>query len=156
MSGAVIVLADPSETTTITERARATTDGSGSYRLPAAVGRHAVFVDGIYSGQAIVHSGDNHRDFFVRWNGCIARYGTIVDGRTGRLVSGATVSLLGVSTTTGPDGSYRLDYGCQGGRWSNTILLSVTRTGYEDGAIPMGRGEGFSDVLRQDVELMPR
>ena len=89
-------------------------------------------------------------------NGCIVRYGTIAESGTGRPLAGATVSLVGVTATSGSDGAYRLDFGCRAGLWSGTIALSVTRAGYQDGGVPMGRGEGLSGVIRQDVDLDPR
>jgi hypothetical protein len=39
--------------------------------------------------------------------------------------------------------------------WSGSIALSVTRIGYQNGGVPMGRGEGLSGVIRQDLDLAP-
>ena len=88
--------------------------------------------------------------------GCIVRYGTIADASTGRPLAGASVSLLGVTATRGFDGTYRRDIGSRAGLWSNTVFLSVTRAAYQDGGVPMGRGENFTGVIREDVDLDPR
>jgi hypothetical protein len=132
------------------------TDGSGSYRMSLSAGRYLVFADNASVGLALVRSGVNRTDLLVHPNGCIVRYGTIADSSTGRPLAGATVSLVRVTGTSGSDGTYRLDFGCQTGLWSNSICISVTRAGYQDACVPMGRGENLSGVLRQDVDLDPR
>jgi hypothetical protein len=153
---AAVVFADPSNTTSITALGQSTTDASGSYQLSIAAGHYAVYVDRVYGGQVVVRPGANRDDLLVHQNGCIARYGTIADRTTGQALAGATVSLLGVSAVSGIDGAYRLDYGCRSGLWSGSIAISVVRSGYQDGSVPMGRGEGFDSVLRQDVDLDAR
>jgi hypothetical protein len=155
VAGATVVFADPSNASIIAELGRSVADSAGQYQMSVPVGRYSIFVDGVSGGLAIVRAGANRTDLLVHANGCVARYGTLADSRTGRPVAGATVSLLGVTDTSKADGSYRLDFGCQG-RWSNTIFMTVARSGYGDEAVPMGRGEGFADVRRQDVDLAPR
>jgi hypothetical protein len=156
VSGATIVFADPSTTATIVALARSTADAGGSYQMSLAAGRYSVYIDNAYGGLALVHMGTNRTDFLSHSNGCIARYGTIADSRTGQPLGGAVVSLVGVTGTSASDGTYRLDFGCEAGRWSNTIALSVTRVGYQDGSVPMGRGENLTGAIRQDLDLDPR
>jgi hypothetical protein len=118
-------------------------------------GRYHVWVDGAYRGEAWVRSGANRTDLLVHDGGCATRYGTIADAGTGRPIAGATVSLLGVTATTGADGAYRLDFGCRGFfAFTGTIGMSVSRVGYQTGSMPMGRGENLVDALRQDLDLV--
>jgi hypothetical protein len=156
VSGATVVFADPSNTTVIVDEGRSITDSSGLYQISLMAGLYSVYVDAAYGGLARVRTGNNRADLLVHPNGCIVRYGTIADSSTGRPLAGATVSLVGVTAPSGSDGGYRLDFGCRTGMWSGTIALSVTRAGYQDGGVPMGRGEGLSGVIRQDVDLAPR
>lgn len=156
VAGATVIFADPGNTTTITGIGQAVANSSGSYQLSLMARQYAVYIDQVYGGQVLVRTAVNRIDLFVHQTGCIARYGTIGDSRTGAVIAGATVSMLGVTVTTGADGVYRLDYGCRSGLWSNTIGVTVTKAGYQDGGVPMGRGEGFDCVIRQDVDLDPR
>ncbi len=156
VSGANVVFADPSNTTTIVGLGHAATGSGGSYQMSVPTGHYAIYVDNTYGGQAIVRTGANRADLLVHAAGCVVRYGTIADGATGRPLAGAAVSLVGVSGTSGSDGTFRLNLGCQTGLWSNTICLLVTQSGYQDACVPMGRGENLTGVIRQDVDLVPR
>lgn len=131
------------------------TDGTGSYQTSLMVEQYAVSVDGIYSGQARVRSAVNRTDLLVNSGACIVRYGTVADASTGRPVPGATLSMLGVTAVTDVNGWYRFDLGC-GVHFSGTIDMGITRAGYVDGGLPMGRGEGLGGAIRADADLMPR
>jgi hypothetical protein len=153
--GATVIFADPGNTTTIASLGQSIADGGGSYQLSLMPRQYSVYVDKVYAGLAQVRSGVNRTDLLVHPTGCIVRYGTIGDSSTGRPIAGAAVSLLGVAGTSGSDGTYRLDFGCVAGLWSNSICILVTRAGYQDACVPMGRGENFVGVIRQDVDLTP-
>jgi hypothetical protein len=137
--------------------ARATTDASGRYvlSLPAS-GVFTVLVEGGYVGSSRVTGSGYRGDLLVRGGTCISRYGTIADARTLRPVVGATVSLGGQTTTSEPDGWYRLDLGCppSGTIGFNTTFMSVTHPNYALREQVVGRGIG--GVSRLDVDLERR
>jgi hypothetical protein len=101
-------------------------------------------------------SGNYHADFYVRIAGCVARYGTVVDSRTRRPVSGATVSVGGRTATTDQNGWFRLDLGCAAESCIgfNTTILSSSHPNYESGSFVAGRGVCF--VQRVDYDLVRR
>jgi hypothetical protein len=136
---------------------RSSTDGAGSYQLTLMPGRYHVWVDGLYRGEVLVRSGISRLDVLVRDGGCAVRYGMIADAGNGRPIDGTTVTLAGVTATSGADGTYRLDFGCRGPfAFSGTIEMSVSRAGYQTRVLPAGRGENLIDAIRQDVELTPQ
>jgi hypothetical protein len=157
VSGATVSFGDLESVTVLPADPRSITDGGGSYQLTLMPGQYLLWADGTYRGVARVRSGINRTDVLVHDGGCAVRYGSIADGITGRPIAGATVSLVGVSATSGPDGTYRLDFGCRGPfAFSGTIFLSISRAGYQTGSIIMGRGENLIGALRQDVDLAPQ
>ncbi len=155
--GATVSFGDLLSLTALPGDPRSVTDGSGSYQVALMPGQYHVWVDNAYRGLARVRSGVNRTDLIVHDAGCTMRYGTIADASTGRPIAGATVSLVGVTATSGSDGTYRLDLGCRGAfAFTGTIEMSVVRAGYQNRSVPMGRGENLIDVLRQDADLDPQ
>jgi hypothetical protein len=147
LESAAVLAADP----------RSLTDSAGSYQLALMSGRYHVWVDSLYRGETLVRSGVNRTDLLVHDGGCAVRFGTIADVGTGRPIAGATVSLAGVSATSGADGTYRLDFGCRGPfAFAGTIEMSVGRVGYQTLVLPAGRGENLINAIRQDVDLNPQ
>jgi hypothetical protein len=135
----------------------ATTDASGHYvlSLPAA-GTFTVLVDGQYVGFARVTGSRYRGDLLIRGGTCISRYGTLADARTLRPVGGATVSVVGETTISDPDGWYRIDLGCPstGTIGFNTTFMSVTHPNYVTRQQVVGRG--VSGVSRIDLDLERR
>jgi hypothetical protein len=157
VSGATVAFGNYDFSGRVVVTAQSTTSQDGSYQIPSlGATRYLVSIDNASGGLALVRSGLNRIDLFVRPHGCIGVYGSIADGSTGLRLAGAAVLLVGVSTNSGSDGTYRLDLGCRAGLWSNSICLKVTRTGYQDACQPMGRGENLTDVTLQDVDLAPQ
>ena len=157
MSGAIVSFGDLLSPTVLPPDPRSLTDSSGSYQMELMPGRYHVCADSIYRGEALVRSGVNRMDLLVHDGGCAARYGTIADASTGRPIAGVSVSLVSVTATSGPDGSYRLDFGCRGPfAFAGTIEMSVSRVGYQTRSLPMGRGENLINAIRQDADLVPQ
>jgi hypothetical protein len=135
---------------------RAMTDAEGRYALTVPrAGTYAINVNGKNAGTLHV-TGDAFRgDLYVDTTTCIARYGLILDGKTRRPVSGATVTLGSGTTSSGPDGWYRRDLGCPAMVLpGNTTWLDVAHPDYESRSVVVGRG--VSQVLRTDVALVHR
>jgi hypothetical protein len=157
VSGATVAFGDLLSATALPGDPKSVTDSAGSYRLSLMTGEYHVWIDNVYSGLARVRKGVNRIDLLAHDAGCTVRYGTVGDASTGRPIVGASVSLVGVTATSGSDGTYRLDFGCRGPfAFSGTIEMAVTRSGYQDRTVPMGRGENLTRAIRQDVDLAPR
>jgi len=156
VSGATVSYGDLLSPTVLPSDPRTRSDGSGSWQLSLTAGEYHVWVDNVYRGQALVRTGVNRTDLLVQPAGCKGVYGTVGDARTGQALASAIVSFLGLTATSASDGTYRFDLGCAAQVAFGTIGLSVTRTGYQDRSLPMGRGENLQDVIRQDVDLTPR
>ena len=77
-----------------------TTSASGAYSLSAAAGEQAASIDGEAVGVLTLKDRTYRGDFYVRSNGCVARYGIVVDQQTQRPVAGATVSVGAASART--------------------------------------------------------
>lgn len=135
---------------------RATTDANGAYVMPMLpLGRFSVAVDSRPVGSARLTGIQFRGDLVIDRGPCIARYGTIADARTLAPVAGATVRLAGITTTSGPDGWYRIDLGCPSSATIgfNTTFLYVTHPNYTSGSMIVGRG--IQQVIRLDVDLEP-
>ena len=157
VAGATVSFGDLLSAAVLPGDPRSVSDGSGSYQVTLMPGEYHVWIDNTYRGLARVRSGANRADLLVHDAGCTALYGTIADARTGRSIAGATLSLVGVTGISDSIGAYRLELGCRGFfAFTGTIAMSVTRTGYQNKSVPMGRGEGLNYVLRQDVDLDPQ
>ena len=132
----------------------ATTDASGVYKLMVPAGDYRVSIGDETLGIVSLKHRNYRGDFYVRIAGCVGRYGTVIDSRTRRPVSGATVSVGGGTATTDRNGWFRLDLGCPGEPCIgfNTTFLSISHPNYASGSFVAGRGVWF--VQRVDYELM--
>ena len=132
----------------------ATTDASGHYALSlSAAGSFTILVDGQYVGVGRVTGSRYRGDLLIRGGTCISRYGTLADARTLRPVGGATVSMGAETTSSEPDGWYRIDLGCPatGTIGFNTTFMTVTHPNYAKREQVVGRG--ISGVSRIDLDL---
>jgi len=145
--------------------AAATTDRGGLYALSVPAGEHPFSIDGEAFSPLTMRDPTYRGDFFVHVTGCVARYGTVVDTRSRRPVSGAALSLspvVGAPVTTDQTGWFQVTAGCDVQRLPdlgpcvgfNTTLLFVTHPNYVTRSFPVGRG--FCGVDRVDYELDPR
>ncbi len=134
----------------------ATTNPGGVYTLAVPAGEYVVSIDDVTLAYVRLEDRTYRGDFYARTDGCIGRYGTVVDSRTRRPVSDATVSVGGGTARTDQSGWFRLDLGCAGERCVgfNTSFLSISHPGYVTGSFPAGRG--VCDVSRVDHELVRR
>jgi hypothetical protein len=133
----------------------ATSDPGGDYvmELPAP-GTYTVTVDGVAAGFSEVRDAGYRGDLLVDDGACTSRYGTVTDAVTARPVAGVTLSLPpGTSVTSGPDGWYRIDIGCEPSQRFNTTFISASHPSY----VPLQRvvGRGVRHVLRLDLVLAP-
>jgi hypothetical protein len=137
-------------------RATATTDPSGVYSLTVPVGEYQVSIDGESIGFVKMVDRTYRGDFYVHITGCVARYGTVLDRQRSRPVSGASVSLSGVTVMTDRTGWFQLTLGCAGAACVGfgTTILSITHRDYVSGSFVAGRGVCF--VQRVDYDLTPR
>lgn len=93
---------------------------------------------------------------------CVVYYGSVRDANTGEPLSGASVTFLSETRQTGPDGWYRIDFGCPSPtnpwqRGTGTRFMTVSRPGYAS-ATPYGnRVETLPTdrTMRIDVVLKP-
>ena len=137
---------------------RSTSDQTGTYHLSVISGVYTVFLDGIYQGSIRALTSSLRADLLAHANGCTARYGVVLDGRTGLPVAAATVRVFSDAVTSA-DGWYRLNlFCCPIGTFcaSGTVFMTVTKAGYVDQSVIMGRGENLSGLVRTDVMLQPR
>jgi len=111
-----------------------TTDGGGAFAFSdISPGSFNVSVTPPGEPRATVdevwlEAGDNRRDLY--WDPCVRPFGTVTDRDTGAPIAGATVTIWDLSATTGADGRYTIDFGCEplsGG----TIVMSVTHPDYQ-------------------------
>lgn len=130
----------------------ATADATGTYTLsmPTA-GTFVVRVGGGLAGTVIVGPTPFRGDLLIDQTTCRTRYGEVVDARTLRPVTGATVTLPGATATTDASGWYRLDLGCDPSPSFSTTFIDVRHPSYQDFTQVVGRG--VSSVLRLDVAL---
>ena len=131
------------------------TDANGLFATTSTrFGFFSIRVDGTPIGVASAHGIQNRGDFYITRRPCISRYGVVSDARTLRPVPGATVMLNTGSARTGPDGWYRIDFGCSGGSIGFTTgHMRVTHPRYAQGQFPVG--PGLRGVERFDVDLQP-
>jgi len=138
--------------------ASTTTDAAGTYSLTVPAGDAlGVTVDGESPDPVNLRDPTYRGDFYVHSTGCVALYGTVIDGDTRRAVPSAVLSFngpgLSQSAATDYSGWFRLSLGCPGTACVgfNTTFVSVTHAGYRDGSFIAGRGVCF--VRRVDYEL---
>src|SRR5262245_49628452 len=134
--------------------AAATTDANGFYALTVAPGRLSVVIDGESLDVSDIGAGTYLGDYYIHNDGCIARYGTVVDKRTRRPVPGASVwnPAAPKAAATDQNGWFRLNFGCPGVCIGfNTTFVYVQHPNYKDGSFVAGRGVCF--VSRVEYEL---
>jgi hypothetical protein len=133
----------------------ATTDASGLYRLTVPTGGYFAYVDGHSWAWFNLRAPAYRGDLLVNPAGCAARYGVVLDARTGQPVAGVRVLLVGFETVTDSTGWYRLDIGCQSDYGVGTTFVHFSRSGYQDRSLVAGRRESLAGVWRMDAALAP-
>ena len=132
------------------------TDANGSYQvqLPDAAS-YSVSADAVFPMSVVRPIGSlDIINFYVNTGGCPTQYGRIVDVMTRRVIAGAHVSWVGVTSTSDLTGNYRLTLACRpGGYGSGPTTLSVSHPGYQPvlGARPKRR-----DPRRRPRGVAPR
>lgn len=123
--------------------------------LPGA-GPVDVFVRGLYAGSLVVPWSGDVGDLILGAGRCIGRYGTVLDGRNLRPVSGATVSLAGGTAASAANGWYRVDLGCPDPTMAGfgTTFINVSHPDYLDRQMVVGRG--VPGMTRLDLALTRR
>ena len=130
------------------------TDASGRYSLPLTeTGTYYPTIDGQRVGMTHFTGASYRGDFLVRTGTCVSRYGTVSDAVSHKPVSGAMLSLGGKITGSGPDGWYRVDFGCPSEAWIgfNTTFIYASHPEYEETSQIVGRG--IAGVLRLDLQM---
>lgn len=132
-----------------------TTDGGGNYAIDVPAGRIYAAIDGQILADLAVHVGGPASRGNLLGNGgtCISRYGLVTDAATFQPVAGAEVRAGGRTIVTGPDGWYRLDFGCVDDPFGNfnTTFMYVSHPAYREFSRVLGRG--IHRVNRIDAEL---
>lgn len=144
MSGVTVAFGDAS----------GVTDDAGRYSLPLPeTGTYYPTIDGQRVGTTNFTGASYRGDFLVRSGTCVSRYGTVSDAVSHKPVSGAMLSLGGKITGSGPDGWYRVDFGCPSEAWIgfNTTFINASHPDYADTSQIVGRG--IAGVLRLDLQM---
>ncbi len=132
----------------------AVTTDSGAYGVTVpATGAYTVRLSDTYVGTLQVTGPSYVGDLLVDSGSCTSRYGVLTDARTSRPVSGASVSLPARTVTSGADGSYRIDLGCEPSLGFNTTFIMASHPGYQLRQQVVGRG--VHNVVRLDLVLEP-
>jgi len=129
-------------------------NASGVYEITVpAVGSYTVLRDDVYAGTLQVTGPSYAGDLLLDTGTCVSRYGVLTDARTTRPVAGATVALPQQAVTSGVDGSYRIDLGCEPNFSFSTSFITVTHPAYQQRQQVVGRG--VHNVVRLDLVLEP-
>ncbi len=132
----------------------AVTSDSGGYGvIVPATGSFTVRLHDIYVGTLQVTGPSYVGDLLVDSGSCTSRYGVLTDARTSRPVVGASVSLPARTVTSGADGSYRIDLGCEPSLSFSTTFITASHPGYQLRQQVVGRG--VHNVVRLDLVLEP-
>jgi len=132
----------------------AVANASGVYDITVpAVGAYTVLRDDVYAGTLQVTGPAYQGDLRIDTGTCVSRYGVLTDARTTRPVAGATVALPPQAVTSGVDGSYRIDLGCEPNFSFSTTFITVTHPAYQQRQQVVGRG--IHNVVRLDLVLEP-
>jgi hypothetical protein len=136
---------------------QATTDPGGAFTADLPAGNVYAEIDGQRVADLVIRVGGPAYRGDLLGNGgtCISRYGVVSDAATFQPVAGATIRIGfgGREFVTGPDGWYRMDFGCpddSSGNFSTTFMY-VTHPAFRD--VTRGLGRGVHRVRRIDVEL---
>ena len=132
-----------------------TTDAGGGFTADLPPGHVYAEIDGRRVADLVLRVGGPAYRGDLLGNGgtCISRYGLVTDASTYQPVAGATINIGAGSreVVTGPDGWYRLDFGCVEYIGGNTTFMYVTHPAYRAATRVVGRG--VHRVNRIDVEL---
>jgi len=136
---------------------RTITGSDGRYKILLSPADH-YGVD-VGASNVIVPGTGYVTDFYVNEGYCRIWYGVVFDASTRRPVADARVYHMGANSLTGPDGVFRVEFGC-GERpdWSGSTAFQVIKAGYRDYFQLAGRAEwirftGYN--RRMDVLLVP-
>jgi hypothetical protein len=130
------------------------TNESGRYSIPLSeTGTYYPTIDGRKVGTTHVTGASYRGDFLAQTGTCVSRYGTVSDAASHKPISGVMLSLGGKITGSGPDGWYRVDFGCPPEGWVgfNTIFIYLSHADYMDTSQIVGRG--IAGALRLDIEM---
>jgi hypothetical protein len=134
---------------------RTTTDSSGAFTADLPPGNVYAEIDGRrVADLALRVGGPAYRgDLLGNGGTCISRYGLVTDASTYQPVAGATLRMGAGAreVVSGPDGWYRMDFGCVEYIGGNTTFMYVSHPAYRDYTGVVGRG--VHRVNRIDVEL---
>ena len=134
---------------------QATSGADGSYSIAGLTpGFFSVRAGTQLAGSVRLDAGLNARDLFVNNPKCIVQYGTVRNARTGGPIAGAKVSIYGREVTTASDGTYSIDFGCDGTVPGSTILIQASADGYVSFST-MTRAS-FLCTCSFDISLEPR
>jgi hypothetical protein len=132
-----------------------TTDSSGAFTADLPPGHVYAEIDGRrVADLALRVGGPAYRgDLLGNGGTCISRYGLVTDASTYQPVAGATLRIGAGAreVVTGPDGWYRMDFGCVEYIGGNTTFMYVSHPAFRDYTGVIGRG--VHRVNRIDVEL---
>jgi hypothetical protein len=142
------------------------TDVNGNYSLPQPPHTSMFYYFSINNSPAGrgYPAGANYRaDLLVDAGTCVSRYGVVIDARTLRPITGASLGSAAATrippnaiATTSGDGWYRIDWGCpsSGTIGFNTTFLSASHPNYASQQQVLGRG--IQRVQRLDFLLERR
>ena len=119
---------------------RAVADAGGVYNLAVPPDVYLVYIDGDLATALAARLPSTRAHVYARAEGCSAIYGVVGESRSGEPIQGVIVESGGVATMTGPDGWYRLDYGCGVSAGFGTMVASFTKAGYDAVTRVVGRG----------------
>jgi hypothetical protein len=139
----------------------AVSDANGRYSLGldhvagTIADAYTIAIDGLQVGEGQIAGAWWRGDLVAHGEGCVSRYGVVLDNTTGRPVTGATVTVGAGQAVTDRDGWYRIDLGCPpgGSIGFSTSFAQVTHPGYAQRQRVVGRG--ISSVVRLDIDLTP-
>lgn len=127
----------------------------GSYSIAGLTpGFYSVRAGAQLAGNVRLDAGVNARDLFVADSKCIVQYGTVRNAQTGKPIAGAKVSIFNREVTTSADGTYSIDFGCNGTVQGSTILIQASADGYTPFQV-MTRAS-FLCTCSYDIRLEPR
>jgi hypothetical protein len=133
----------------------ATSAADGTYSIAGLTpGFYSIRAGTQIAGNVRLDAGVNARDLFIADPKCIVQYGTVRNAQTGRPIAGAKVSIFNREVTTSADGSYSIDFGCNGTVEGSTILILASADGYVPFSI-MTRAS-FLCTCSYDIRLEPR
>ena len=129
-------------------------DAEGVYRLDVPPAEYLVYVDDDFATAIVARMPSARGHVYAGAEGCSAIYGLVGDPRSGAGIQGVTVQSGSVTTTTGADGWYRLDYGCGVDFGFGTMVATFSKPGHD--AVTRVVGRGVPQGARRIDVGMPR